>query len=167
MTWCEQEIITSPGSAHPEKVEFKCGAEGSGFQAEQLHVEDEGGVRGDDARVSFGAVAVVRGAGQLRPLTHAHLWPRWRETDGGLFAAGAEGKGTGRAMALACYTRAPYLGDSFLPAADHFPLADLEPERSAPVPGRVELGPVCQCAWMRAQGTEQRGGRGGGGLAER
>lgn len=50
------------------------GAEVSGFQAQKLHVEDEGGVRGDDARVSFGAVSVVWGAGQLRPLTHAHLW---------------------------------------------------------------------------------------------
>lgn len=51
------------------------GAEVSGFQAQQLHVEDEGGVRGDDARVSFGAVGEVWGAGQLCPLTHAHLWP--------------------------------------------------------------------------------------------
>lgn len=45
---------------HPESLRgIQVGAEVSDFQAEQLHVEDEGGVRWDDAWVSFGAVSKV------------------------------------------------------------------------------------------------------------
>ena len=38
----------------------------------QLHVEDEGGAAGDGA-LSTGAIAQVRGDGQLSSLAHRHL----------------------------------------------------------------------------------------------
>merc|ERR1712078_474472 len=40
---------------------------------EELHVEDEGGVGGDDGGVPASAVGVVRGAGQLGTLADGHL----------------------------------------------------------------------------------------------
>lgn len=57
--------------SHKTKKESGCGC--VSFQAQQLHVEDEGGVGRDDARVAFGSVGIVGGAGQLGPLTDAHL----------------------------------------------------------------------------------------------
>lgn len=43
------------------------------FQTQELDVKDEGGVRRDDARVTFVSVSVVRRTGQLGSLADAHL----------------------------------------------------------------------------------------------
>lgn len=43
------------------------------FQADKLHVEYEGGIGGDDARVTFAPIGKVRSAGQLCTLSYAHL----------------------------------------------------------------------------------------------
>lgn len=48
----------------------------SGFQADELHVEGEGGVGWDDARVTFTAVGIIWRADESGPLAHAHLWTR-------------------------------------------------------------------------------------------
>lgn len=43
------------------------------LQANKFHVEYEGGVGRDDARVAFAPVGKVRGAGQPSTLAYAHL----------------------------------------------------------------------------------------------
>lgn len=71
--------------------------------AEQLHVEDQRGVRGN---IAPGAARAI-----------AHL-----------------GRDHERALAADLHA-----GDTFVPAADHLPRAEIEVERLAPVAGAVEL----------------------------
>lgn len=40
------------------------------FEAQEFHIEDEGGVGGDDSGVTLLAVSEVGGAGQLGAFTH-------------------------------------------------------------------------------------------------
>lgn len=71
-------------------MEFnKVSAQVSGFKTKQLHVEGEGGVRRDDARVPFAAVGEVWRADQLRPLTYTHLQRRKRRKETVLTLTGA------------------------------------------------------------------------------
>lgn len=110
----------------------------SGFQADELHVEGEGGVGWNDTWMPFAAVGVVWRAGEFGPLAHAHLWRRSEvkyrlrtHTPGNL------------------EPRVPHLSDSFFPAADDLLVSDLKPKGFPPRPRRVEHLPVRQGACGR------------------
>lgn len=71
-------VISIFTHAKQNKTKKKSSCKHISFQAQQLHVKDEGGIWWDDAWVAFSSVGKVRGAGQLGPLTDAHLQGRRR-----------------------------------------------------------------------------------------